>query len=309
MQITAKCRHTHHHHCSLSHDSQNVVANLAAPERKELQDLFQQAVSARDQAYAPNSQFKVGAAILAKDGSVYTGSNKELTINADHAEQRAINQALLGGQKPHDLKAIAIFGARGEVTDKNFEDRTAPCGNCRQALYELNPDMLAVGSDGPGKVQAYTLTEELPDAYHRDKTLPTPPAAIETGNPLINAALQARSKSYVPRSNQPVGAAVETDKGIFLGTRAEVSSFTSQAARMALGAALEAGATHILKLAIIAGADSNHFERPADLPFDTFESLYKLAPNAEVILPDAEGKLQTHEAKEFPQFLFGKSGS
>ena len=304
MQITGTCHHGHHHH-SPTLKRLTLAAGLNEPQKDQLQDLFQQAVDAREGAYAPRSEFKVGAAILAEDGSVYTGSNKEFTINADHAEQRAVNQALLAGQKPLDLKAIAIFGARGEVTAKNFEERVAPCGNCRQALHELNPDMLAVGADGPGQVQAYTLEQELPDAYYREKKLPAPPVPIETGNPLINAALEARSKSFVPRTRQPVGAAVETDKGVFLGTRAEVSSFTSQAARMALGAALEAGATHIHKLAIIGGTESDKFERPSDLPFDTFEALYKVAPEAEVVLPGANGELRTHKAEEFPRFLLG----
>ena len=280
-----------------------LLTKAAAPEDKVYEELFEQSVVARESAYAPNSGFKVGAALLTRDGTVYQGSNKELTINADHAEQSAIHKALLDGQKPEDLMAIAIFGARGEVSDANFDSRTAACGNCRQALFDLNPEMMLVGSMGRDTMVVTKLSEELPGAYHRKRELPTPPAAIEHQDPLVEGALEARSRAYVPRSGFPVGAAVLTDKGIFTGAQTEVSSYASQAARMALGAALEAGATHILKLAIIGGTDSATMERPKDLPYDTFEALYNLAPEAKVVIPDQKGQLQEHQASEFPRFL------
>ena len=267
------------------------------------QDLLERSVQARESAYAPNSGFKVGAALMTRDGHVYTGSNKELTINADHAEQTAIHRALLDGQKPEDLVAIAIFGARGEISDSNFDMRTAACGNCRQALFDLNPEIMLVGSHGRDHVEVTKLADELPGAYHRKRELPSPPPSPGHQDPLIAGALEARSHSYVPRSSFPVGAAVLTDKGIFTGAQTEISSYASQAARMALGAALEAGATHIVKLAIIGGTQSDKLERPKDLPFDTFEALYELAPEASVVLPDADGKLTEHAAGEFPRFL------
>jgi cytidine deaminase len=304
VNIAPTCSHTHTHHTHRPSQTFEHVSNESLSD-ETLKDLFQSAVMARDKAYAPNSQFKVGAAILARDGSVYQGSNKELTINADHAEQRAINQALMGGQKPKDLLAVAVFGARGPVNESHFEKRLSPCGNCRQALHELNPDMLAVGADGPGKVQANAIKNELPDAYYREKELPSPPAAVKTGDPLVDGALVGRSKSFVPRSQQPVGAAVETDKGIFVGTQAEVSSFASQAARMALGAAMEAGATVFHRMALVAGTTPEKFEKPQGLPFDTFEALYKLSPQAEVVMPDKNGKMVTYQAQEFPGFLVG----
>lgn len=273
-----------------------------------LRDLFQRSVEARETAYAPNSGFQVGAALLTRDGKVYQGSNKELTVHADHAEQSALHRALLDGQKPEDLVAIAIFGAKGEVGEQHFAARTPACGNCRQALYDLNPNLLVVGADGPDGVQVHRLVDELPGAYHRTRQLPTPPPARDHEDPLVAAALQARSRSYVPRSGDPVGAAVLTDKGVFTGAQMEVSSFASQAARMALGAALDAGATHILKMAILGGLDVERFQRPRELPFDTFEALYDLAPEATVLLPDAQGVLREHAADEFPRFLRSSAG-
>lgn len=272
----------------------------------DYQDLLHKSVAARETAYAPNSNFKVGAALLARDGTVYTGSNKELTINADHAEQSAIHKALIDGQQPQDLVAIAIFGARGEVADASFESRTPACGNCRQALYDLNPEIVLVGSQGKDQVQVSKLADELPGAYHRQRQLPSPPRATGHADPLIAGALEARSHSYVPRSGFPVGAAVETDKGVFLGAQTEVSSYASQAARMALGAALEAGSTHILRLAIIGGTQESKMERPKDLPFDSFEALYELAPEAKVVLPNQQGLLEEYSAQQFPRFNEGQ---
>ena len=302
-----KCTvHHHHHDCStkLPPDYRNNLAeDMTAEELQPYLDLFQKSVEAREHAYAPNSNFRVGAALLARDGSIYTGSNKELTVNADHAEQRAINNALLDGQKPKDIIAAAIFGGRGEVALKHFEDRTAACGNCRQALQELNPDMLIVGADGPGQIQIYEADEELPDAYYRERTLQPPPEAIDHQDPLVDAALEARSRSYVPRSRYPVGAAVETDKGIFVGMRAEVSSYASQAARMAIGTAMEAGATTFLRLAIIGGTEVEEMETPDDVPFDSLEALFELNPDASVVLPTQDGEVQELKRGEAFQVL------
>ncbi len=301
---------SHHHSSPLLSAKRSapkpIFGELLAPQAAQTEvykDLFQKSIEARETAYAPNSGFKVGAALLTRDGKVYEGSNKELTINADHAEQSAIHKALLDGQKPRDLMAIAIFGNRGEVTDDAFTHRTAACGNCRQALYDLNPEMILVGSHGKDDVEVTKLSDELPGAYHRDRELPTPPRALPNQDPLIAGALEARSHSYVPRSGFPVGAAVETELGVFLGAQTEVSSYASQAARMALGAALDAGSTHILKLAIVGGTQADHMERPKDLPYDSFEALYELAPEARVVLPDKNGRLQEYSAAEFPGFL------
>lgn len=292
-----------HHGCQHGPGSPRKDRPADDAAEEAYRDLFEASVQAREHAYAPNSGFKVGAALLTRDGQVYQGSNKELTINADHAEQSAIHKALLDGQKPEDLVAIAIFGARGEVTDANFDSRTAACGNCRQALYDLNPEMTLVGSMGRDKMVVTSLKDELPGAYHRKRELPSPPSSQGHQDPLIAGALEARSRSYVPRSGFPVGAAVSTDKGIFTGAQTEVSSYASQAARMALGAALEAGATHFHKLAIVGGTESAIMQRPKDLPYDTFEALYELAPEATVVLPGAGGQLEEHAASEFPDFL------
>lgn len=96
--------------------------------------LFQHAVAVRKNAYAPYSNFKVGAAVLLENGEVVTGSNQE---NASYpsglcAERVAVFQA--GARFPNiTIVAIAIT-----ASSKNYivDTPVAPCGNCRQAIVE-----------------------------------------------------------------------------------------------------------------------------------------------------------------------------
>ncbi len=100
----------------------------------EIQNLMQKAVFARDNAYAPYSRFKVGAAILLKNDKIITGSNQE---NASYpsglcAERTAIFYA--GSKYPNQIiKSIALTA--GPI-DKVNEIPVPPCGACRQAIAE-----------------------------------------------------------------------------------------------------------------------------------------------------------------------------
>jgi cytidine deaminase len=98
---------------------------------KEL--LIRLAREARENAYVPYSKFKVGAAILTKDGRVFKGANIE---NASYplcmcAERNAIYHAMNNGLKKEDFVALAITGqTKGPIS---------PCGACRQVISELFP--------------------------------------------------------------------------------------------------------------------------------------------------------------------------
>lgn len=125
----------------------------------ELQGLMQAAIAVRDNAYAPYSGFRVGAALLTNDGRVFTGVNVE---NASFpvticAERGALMTAVAAGAQ--HFRAVAV------VTDARYP--AAPCGLCRQMLAEFGLDMkvLIVGRDGPDAL--VTLNELLPRAFTR----------------------------------------------------------------------------------------------------------------------------------------------
>ena len=110
-------------------------------EKAEIQALIRKAFEGQQFAYTPYSHFRVGAALRAKDGRVYTGCNIE---NAGYtptncAERTALFKAVSEGVREFD--AIAIVGSRqGEVNTLV----TGPCGVCRQALYEFGGDAMTV---------------------------------------------------------------------------------------------------------------------------------------------------------------------
>ena len=126
-------------------------------------ELIEKAKRARLRAYAPYSNFKVGAALLTKSGKVYTGANVEnstfgLTVCA---ERIAVFKAVNKGDK--EFTKIAV------VADKN--QPVTPCGACRQVLSEFVKDMKIVCANLKGKVDRYTLEELLPEAFDKRSTV------------------------------------------------------------------------------------------------------------------------------------------
>ena len=115
-------------------------------------NLYQRAVTAAEQAYAPYSKFRVGAAVRARDGRVFEGVNVE---NASYplgicAERAALSAAVADGCRPGDLEEIAITAS--------------PCGGCRQWLYEFQLDRVIFrGADG--EIASRTPAELLPDTF------------------------------------------------------------------------------------------------------------------------------------------------
>ena len=102
-------------------------------EKKQIEEMIDKAINMMDYSYAPYSHFHVGAALLAKNGTVYGGCNIE---NAGYtpsncAERTAFFKAVSEGVK--DFDAICVTGGmNGVVTDY-----TAPCGVCRQVMMEF----------------------------------------------------------------------------------------------------------------------------------------------------------------------------
>ena len=96
--------------------------------------LLKQADKAKQNSYSPYSGFKVGAAILTKDGEIIDGCNVENAAYGSTmcAERTAIFKAVSMGYKPGDIKAIAIASS-----GQNF----SPCGPCRQVINEFGEDI------------------------------------------------------------------------------------------------------------------------------------------------------------------------
>ncbi|MBN2051595.1 MAG: cytidine deaminase [Spirochaetales bacterium] len=127
----------------------------------DCKELLSAARAVAPAAYAPYSGFRVGAALLFEDGSVYTGVNVEnrsygLTICA---ERSAVTKAVGEGHRKIVAVAVSCPDARYPVS---------PCGACRQVLSEFSdPDCPVCFEDGEGKAVTTTLGELFPyDALH-----------------------------------------------------------------------------------------------------------------------------------------------
>lgn len=127
----------------------------AAP---DLEALFTAALAAQQKAYAPYSRFKVGAAILADDGTVYPGCNVE---NAAYpvgacAEAGAISAMIAGGARA--IRAIVVIGDGAELV--------TPCGACRQRIREFAAPETPILIAGPDGIRArFSLAELLPASF------------------------------------------------------------------------------------------------------------------------------------------------
>jgi cytidine deaminase len=121
--------------------------------------LVARAREAMRQAYAPYSEFRVGAAIEASDGRVFAGCNVEsasygLTICA---ERMALGAAVAAGARAFRRLAVTT----------EVEPPAAPCGACRQLLAEFGLD-LEVVAVGPATERRWTLAALLPDAFTKE---------------------------------------------------------------------------------------------------------------------------------------------
>jgi len=125
------------------------------------EELIEQAKLAMEKAYAPYSGYKVGAALLCKDGTVYTGCNIE---NASFsptvcAERTAIFKAVSDGQR--DFTAIAICGGKDGVITDYFP----PCGVCRQVMGEFCKADFLIYTAGKDGYRTQTLGQLLPFGF------------------------------------------------------------------------------------------------------------------------------------------------
>jgi cytidine deaminase len=120
-------------------------------------ELIEAARQAQENAYAPYSGFKVGAALLGSDNKIYTGVNVEngsygLTICA---ERNAIGKAVDAGCLK--FSSIAVFSTASPPA--------TPCGACRQVLNEFSPDMQVICVNNQNEINRFELKQLLPESF------------------------------------------------------------------------------------------------------------------------------------------------
>ena len=123
--------------------------------------LCELAKEAMTHAYAPSSGYKVGAALLCADGTVYQGCNIENSAYGptNYAERTAIFKAVYDGHR--DFTAIAICGGKDGVITGLFP----PCGVCRQVMREFCKEDFTVYLVKPEDYDTYTLAQLLPCSF------------------------------------------------------------------------------------------------------------------------------------------------
>ncbi len=120
-------------------------------------ELIKAAAKVRENAYAPFSNFRVGAALVTDDDEIFTGCNVEsasygLTVCA---ERVAIWKAISEGK--HKIKHIAVVA--------DTEVLTPPCGACRQIIWEFSGDIPVIMANLKGKVETMQMKDLLPSAF------------------------------------------------------------------------------------------------------------------------------------------------
>ena len=123
----------------------------------QLEELVQRAIITRKNAYAPYSQFTVGAALLCKSGQIYTGCNVE---NSSYglcicAERSAVVKAISEGET--EFIALAIVA--------DTKEPVLPCGACRQVLSEFNSDLRLIMATESGSRREKKLSALFPEPF------------------------------------------------------------------------------------------------------------------------------------------------
>ena len=131
-----------------------MTDNKTQTEANELRDA---AFAAMENAYAPYSNFRVGAALRTSTGEIVTGCNVENAAYGEAlcAERVAISAAVAQGLRGFEEIAVA----------SESDDPAPPCGSCRQTMSEFAPDLKVTGYSRNGKSISWRLSDLLPEAF------------------------------------------------------------------------------------------------------------------------------------------------
>ena len=130
-------------------------------------DLIKTAKEMTKMSYVPYSHFHVGAALLDKNGKIWTGCNIENAAYgpSNCAERTAVFKAVSEGVR--DFEAIAVVGGpEDEAGNPKIEDFCPPCGVCRQVLAEFcDRNFKVILANGKGEQKVFTLAQLLPESF------------------------------------------------------------------------------------------------------------------------------------------------
>ena len=129
------------------------------------QELVKKAYEAQKFSYSPYSGFQVGAALLTKNGKLYTGCNIENAAFSptNCAERTAFFKAVSEGET--EFESIAIVGNKKDAAKEEWSFCT-PCGVCRQVMLEfVNPEEFLIISGKGEEIKEFTLKELLPESF------------------------------------------------------------------------------------------------------------------------------------------------
>jgi len=137
--------------------------NLIEKIGNKIPELIEKAIDMRNYSYAPYSNFRVGAALLAKDGKIFGGCNIENAAYgpSNCAERTAFFKAVSEGVR--EFTAIAIAGG----PEEGIVDFCAPCGVCRQVMAEFcdKDSFLIILAKSVSEYEVYTLSELFPKSF------------------------------------------------------------------------------------------------------------------------------------------------
>ena len=132
-------------------------ARRREPSPEEWQQMRERAARAMERAYAPYSNFRVGAALLASDGSVVEGCNVE---NASFPAGSCAERVAVGAAVARGLREFVALAVVTESTEP-----TPPCGVCRQVLMEFAPELPVLSATLGGAEARWSVSELLPHAF------------------------------------------------------------------------------------------------------------------------------------------------
>lgn len=123
----------------------------------KIKELIKLAIEAREYAYVPYSNFKVGAVVLTKDGKTFSGCNIESASFTPTicAERTALAKAISEGHR--DIDTIVVVGSLKKLS--------FPCGVCRQLIIEFGNDIKIIVAKNINEYKTYTINELLPESF------------------------------------------------------------------------------------------------------------------------------------------------